>query len=125
MATSILEAGGAGTGAAGTGIDRELALSRVGGDNELLHEIAVLFLDDYPKLLDELKTARSRNDAKVIERTAHSLKGSVSNFGASAAVEAAFALENMGRTQQLADVEPGLRALELALATLRPELEAL
>lgn len=109
----------------GNGVDRELALSRVGGDADLLKEIAGLFLEDYPKLLDELRAAAARGDAKNVERTAHGLKGSVSNFGARAAVEASGALECMGRTQQLADVEPGIRALEQALAGLRPELEAL
>jgi two-component system sensor histidine kinase/response regulator len=108
-----------------TGIDRELALSRVGGDTELLNEIAVLFLDDYPKLLEELRIASERGDARAIERTAHSLKGSVSNFGASAAVEAAFTLENMGRAQELGDIQASLRALEQALEALRPQLEAL
>jgi len=119
-----------GASSIGGGIDRELALSRVGGDAELLNEIAVLFLEDYPKQLDELRTAGARGDAKVVERTAHSLKGSVSNFGASAAVEAARVLETMGRGQELSNVQPadmqaGIRALEQALEALRPELEAL
>ena len=109
----------------GTGVDREVALSRVGGDTELLAEIARLFLDDYPKLLEELKAGAARGDAKTVERTAHGLKGSVSNFGARAAVEAALALENMGRQQQLSDIDGRMRVLEQALETLRPELEAL
>jgi two-component system, sensor histidine kinase and response regulator len=109
----------------GPGVDREVALSRVGGDTELLSEIAGLFLDDYPNLLNELKAGAARGDAKTIERAAHGLKGSVSNFGARAAVEAAFALENMGRQDQLSGVEAGIRSLEQALGALRPELEAL
>jgi len=113
------------TSTIGTGVDRELALSRVGGDAELLNEIAVLFLEDYPKLLDELRTAAARGDAKIVERTAHSLKGSVSNFGASAAVDAAGTLESMGRSRELSNVQAGVRALEQALEALRPELEAL
>jgi two-component system, sensor histidine kinase and response regulator len=114
-----------GASAVGTGVDRELALSRVGGDVELLKEIAGLFLEDYPKLLDELLAAAARGDAKTVERAAHGLKGSVSNFGARAAVDAAWMLESLGRAQKLADVEPGIRTLEQALEALRPELEAL
>ncbi len=106
-------------------VDRELALSRVGGDVELLKEIADLFLEEYPKVLDELRTAIARGDAKDLERTAHGLKGSVSNFGARTAVEAARTLESMGRAQQLAEVGQVIHTLELALAALRPELEAL
>ena len=105
--------------------DKEIALSRVGGDAELLKEIAVLFLDDYPKSLCELREAVQAGDAKRVERSAHGLKGSVSNFGARPAVEAALQLETMGRAQKLVEVEQVLRTLELALAALRPELEAL
>lgn len=109
----------------GTSFDRAVALARVGGDPELLKEIAHLFLDDYPRVLQELHEAIAGGDAARIERTAHGLKGSVANFGASAAVEAARSLEALGRARQLAETEQGIRALELALAALRPELEAL
>lgn len=105
--------------------DKSVALARVGGDAELLKEIAMLFLDDYPKSLSELKDAVQAGDAKRVERSAHGLKGSVSNFGARPAVDAAFQLEIMGRAQQLAEVEQVLRTLELTLAALRPELESL
>jgi len=106
-------------------LDRTLAMSRVGGDAELLREIAVLFLEDYPRVLDELREALSRQDFKTVERTAHGLKGSVSNFGAPAAVEAARAIEMLGREQRLAEVSQVIHTLELALAALRPELESL
>ncbi len=105
--------------------DKEVALSRVGGDVELLKEIAVLFLDDYPKSLNELREAVQAGDARRVERSAHGLKGSVSNFGAAPAVNAALQLETMGRAQKLVEVEQVLRTLELALAALRPELESL
>src|SRR5712691_1500944 len=107
----------------GTSLDREMALSRVEGDADLLKEISVLFLDDYPNALRELGEAIARGDAQQVERTAHGLKGSVANFGARAAVEAALAIENMARAQTLAGVAPVLDQLERALAALRPELE--
>jgi two-component system sensor histidine kinase/response regulator len=106
-------------------IDRKLALSRVGGDGELLKEIAILFLETYPEVLQEIRTAAEQGDAQLLERSAHGLKGSVANFGAAAAVDAARQLETMGRTQQLEEATEGLRNLELALSALRPELEAL
>jgi HPt (histidine-containing phosphotransfer) domain-containing protein len=105
--------------------DRAVALSRVGGDAELLKEIAILFLDDYPKSLTELHQAVETGDAKRLERSAHGLKGSVSNFGARPVVDAAAELETLGRNQKLVEVEQVLRTLELALAALRPELESL
>ena len=110
---------------AGTALDREIALSRVDGDGDLLKEIAVLFLVDYPKAVRELREAIARGDAKHAERTAHGLKGSVANFGARTAVEAALAIENLARAQKLTEVAPLLDRLEQALAALRPELEKL
>ena len=106
-------------------IDRQVALARVGGDAELLHEIACLFLEDYPRAMEDIHNAAARRDAKNLERTAHGLKGSVATFGATAAMEAAKSLEAMGRAEQLAEVEQVVRTLELALAALRPELESL
>src|SRR5579863_3675158 len=92
-------------GVAAAGIDRQVALSRVGGDADLLKEIAQLFLDDYPKSMEAVRRAATSGDAKCLERAAHGLKGSVSNFGAAAAVEAARTLEAMGREQNLREVE--------------------
>jgi two-component system, sensor histidine kinase and response regulator len=111
--------------AVGERLDRDLALSRVGGDLDLLKEIATLFVQDYPRVLLELHQAIACGDAQAVERTAHGLKGSVSTFGARAAMEAARTLENMGRARELAELHPVLDRLELALAALRPELENL
>ena len=109
----------------GASLDRQVALSRVGGDVELLKEIAVLFLEDYPKSLADLRDAAARDDAKALERAAHGLKGSVANFGAAAAFEAARALEEFGRARNLAPAAALIAQLDQALATLRIELEAL
>jgi HPt (histidine-containing phosphotransfer) domain-containing protein len=106
-------------------LDLEIALTRVGGDPELLKEIAVLFLDNYHAWLGELREAAGRGDAEGVEHTAHGLKGSVANFGAQAAVDAALRLENLGRSGDLSDVSSSLAALESALTALRPELESL
>ena len=79
-------------------LDRAAALARVGGDLDLLKEIAALFLDEYPQALVDMRKALATGDAKTIERSAHGLKGSVANFGARTAVDAAFELEQLGRT---------------------------
>ena len=106
-------------------LDYQLALSRVGGDSKLLKEIAVIFLEDYPKTLTEIRAAIAAADAKTLENSAHELKGSVSNFGAHAAVESAARLERMGRARELGQCADVLRSLEQALSALHTELEAL
>ena len=106
-------------------LDESVALSRVGGDRGLLREVVELFLDDYPSVLDKIRTAVSTQDANALEHHAHSLKGSVSTFGAKGAFDAALALERKGRSGDLSGIEEGLGQLESALGTLRPELETL
>jgi two-component system, sensor histidine kinase and response regulator len=106
-------------------LDRATALARVGGDLDLLKEIATLFLDEYPRALDEIHRALASGDAKTLERSAHGLKGSVANFGARAAVDAAFQLEQLGRAHKLDQVPPALAALEQTLASLHTELSSI
>jgi PAS domain S-box-containing protein len=103
-------------------LDESLALSRVGGDAELLKEVVELFLDDYPSTFEKIKTAVASRDATALEQHAHSLKGSVSTFGANRAFEAAFELEKQGRSGDLTGAEDGLLHLEKTLEALRPEL---
>src|SRR4051812_19198735 len=109
----------------GGGLDRELALSRVGGDAELLKEIAALFIEDYPNGLAEIRAALALGDGKAIERAAHGLKGSVSTFGARAAVDLAFEVEQSGHALDLDRAKEALVRLEQVLTELRAELTAL
>jgi HPt (histidine-containing phosphotransfer) domain-containing protein len=106
-------------------LDESVALSRVGGDVELLREVVGLFLDDYPQSLEMIRDAVVRGDRAGLERHAHSLKGSVATFGAEQVFEAALALEKQGRSGDLSGAADGLHRLEHALTMLRPELEAL
>ena len=106
-------------------MNREAALARMGGDLELLHEVAVLFLEEYPGALDSLRRAVEQSDACVVERTAHTLKGCVLNFGAEAAAEAALRLEMLGRSRKTVEFSNALEALEAAMAKLHSELVSL
>jgi len=106
-------------------LDKAIALSRVGGDAELLQEMAQLFLEEYPSQLEAVRAAVLARDPKAVERSAHSLKGSVGNFGAAAAHQAALQLEMLGRKGELGDVESALVQLEEAFLYLQPEMESL
>ena len=106
-------------------LDLQLALARVGGDKQLLREIAVLFMEDCPGAFAEIQAAVATVDAAKLENAAHALKGSVANFGAREAVEAAFHLEQMGRAKDMSEAEGVLRKLESALSAVCAELAAL
>ncbi len=107
------------------GIDKASALARVEGDAELLGEMAGLFLDSYPELLSEIRDAVARDDRQALERAAHSLKGSVGNFAARAAVDASLRLEMMARHGDLTESEQALNALEEEIERLTPPLQDL
>ncbi len=101
--------------------DREEALARVGGDTELLADLVRLFCEESPKLVAAVREAVERRDSRALERAAHTLKGSVSNFAARPATETALRLELMGRAGQLdgtaelsRDLEAHIERLKLA-----------
>jgi len=105
--------------------DTVTVLKRVDGDRELLKEVAGIFIEDTPKLLSEIRTAISWTDNKALERAAHTLKSSVGNFGAKAAVDAAFQLEQMGRRGDFAHAEEVAGTLEQQITQVFSALDAL
>jgi len=106
-------------------LDHQIALERVGGDEDLLREIVRLFLDECPRLIAHIQEAIDAGDTRRLEREAHSLKGSVANFGAEPVVKAALALEVIGRSGNLCDAREGFQQLSRSVEVLRPELIAL
>ena len=102
-----------------------LALERVGGDEELLKEIAGLFLEDYPSLITKIEHAIATSDANNLERAAHSLKGSIANFGSEAAYQASLDLEQIGRSKDLAKMHEAHARLVEVMNQVCPELQVL
>jgi HPt (histidine-containing phosphotransfer) domain-containing protein len=97
-------------------------MERLEGDQELLGELVELFLADSPRLLEEIRAAVESQDADQLMRAAHTLKGSVSNFCAPLAVEAAQKLEAQGRAGNLASAPQCLARLEQVMERLTAEL---
>ena len=101
------------------------ALGRIEGDEELLHEMCQIFLENSPKLLQKLQQAIAAGDADAVMRAAHSLKGESSYLQASGTTDAARQLEEMGRTQNLSGAGDTLAVLERQVAGLHLDLKAL
>ena len=106
-------------------VDRAAVLDRVGGDEELLQEIIVIFMEEYPALINGIREAVKKQDPAALERSAHNLKGTVSNFGAPSATQAALDLELMGRKGDILRAPALVRVLELELVSLRGALDEL
>jgi CheY-like chemotaxis protein/HPt (histidine-containing phosphotransfer) domain-containing protein len=109
--------------------DRVLAadqiLNRVDGDVALLRELVTMFLEDCPRLLEEIQAAVGRKDAEALSRAAHALKGSIGNFDSGVAFSAALHLEMLGREGDLSRVDEAWAALRDAVARFQPVLTAL
>jgi HPt (histidine-containing phosphotransfer) domain-containing protein len=102
--------------------NRDLALDRVGGDEDLLHEIVGLYLAEYPALLEQIQSAVKTGDARELYRSAHTLKGSLGAVGAEAAQHRAFELESSGRQGDLTGTSSMVADLENLLRQLHDEL---
>jgi CheY-like chemotaxis protein len=112
------------TGAVDRIFDRAAFLERLDGDFELLDELVETFRTECPRLLSDTRNAVSLGDGPGVERAAHALKGSVSNFCAPAASEAARHLEQMGREGDLTRAGDALVALELEVDRFQTALAA-
>ena len=104
--------------------DLDDALEKVGGDREILEEILIVFSESYPEQLSELKNAINNGDAPIVERAAHTLKGSVGTFSAKKSLETAFRLETMGREGNLQEAAAVYSKLEQEIEELEAALKA-
>lgn len=105
--------------------DRAKALENLGGDAELLAQIAGLFIADWPESLARLRAALAAGDAEALRGAAHAVKGAVANFCAERAVQAMRELEMAGKAGDLACapqlLDAAVAAVEEVLAALAAE----
>ena len=66
---------------------------QLGDDSELISELIVLFLDDYPGRLESLTAALGARSAEDVRSVAHTIKGGASNLCARGVTDAARQLE--------------------------------
>ena len=97
-------------------LSRESMLQVFDQDAALLCELAELFLADSPILLNHIQTGVAALDAEKVERAAHTLKGSVGNFGAKRAFELSRRIEAMARNHDLGGAPEALTALDQEMA---------
>jgi HPt (histidine-containing phosphotransfer) domain-containing protein len=102
--------------------DRDEALAHLGGDAELLRELAATFLDQAPCWMSAIRQALERQDAAGLNAAAHPLKGSLGTFAAQTATSAAQRLETLAREGNLAGGWEALDVLEREMARLAPVL---
>ncbi|MBI5775352.1 MAG: Hpt domain-containing protein [Verrucomicrobia bacterium] len=106
-------------------IDRATLLEELGGDEDLLKEIAGLFLETGPGQLQGVRDAAAAGDALALSRHAHTLKGALAQLHAETAAAAARDVEEPARQGQAATAVAAVPKLETEVAAVQRELEAL
>jgi HPt (histidine-containing phosphotransfer) domain-containing protein len=97
-------------------------LDRVDNDWEFLGETVRMLEADGPALLEELRRCADAGDAPSVGKAAHALKGMISNFCAPDAQAGALAVEQMGKSGDLAPLPPALQLLETRVRSLIADL---
>ncbi|NWK96190.1 hypothetical protein DM806_10980 [Sphingobium lactosutens] len=105
-------------------LDWTRALQNADGDEELLIELANVFIDEGAEMMRQVRAAIDSRNASELQRTAHSLKGSAKIFAASAATDAALRLEVMGAEGNFKDAPDGWAILQFEINGLLAALKA-
>lgn len=85
--------------------EQEKTLIRLGGNNELLHRIACIFLDQINDKIDSFNSALTQNNAKDIQFICHAIKGTSGDVGALALYQKASEIELLAKSNQLPQIQ--------------------
>jgi CheY-like chemotaxis protein/HPt (histidine-containing phosphotransfer) domain-containing protein len=121
VAQEVLETGSAGT------IDANIIAGfremDVDGEESILGKLIDIFIENTPRVLEEARTAVANRMSPQLERAAHSLKGSCSNFGAERMRAACEKLETLARVGDLERAEELIAQAEKEFEYVRLALE--
>jgi HPt (histidine-containing phosphotransfer) domain-containing protein len=99
-------------------------MERLGGDQEFLRELLVMFREDVRMNLEKSRTAIGGGDYGGLSRTAHTMKGMLRNLSMGAAAETAAALEESSREGLQKESKELLEGLTKELEGILPEVDA-
>lgn len=105
--------------------ETERFYEHVARDKDLMKEIIDLFLSETPAQMIELREAIAGGDFKMVERIAHTIKGSLATLHAQQARSRAQQLESGGKNGDLEQCHESLSGLESDLEALEPQLLSL
>ncbi len=105
-------------------VDIAMLLDTIGGDTELLGELAQDFLDVADEQLAALEEAVNSGEAGMAREAAHSLKGSSATLGANRLSVMCADLERQARAGSLDEGPAQVRAILTEFARVKDELVA-
>jgi len=98
--------------------DLVAAMPRFDGDEELFAEVAEMFLNNGPELMERIRRALADGNHGAAAGAAHTLKGSAGNFEAREVFEAAMNLDTSARQGDQAGIDAAWAALQVELPRL-------
>ena len=104
---------------------RPAFLSGLGDDIELARRLVSIFLQQSPRLMNEIRAAVAAGDAPALRKSAHALKGTISNFPPGPARAVAAKMESYGYDGDLDAARASLSALEQEVGRLQSLLPAM
>jgi PAS domain S-box-containing protein len=114
-----------GSGDGRRALDAKALLEWFSGNRKLLRDIVKTFRDDCPRMMARIRSALAANDANLLAEAAHALKGSVGNFGPTAALDSIRDMEKIARQGKLDGAWELYATLEDEIALLLPALHAI
>lgn len=104
-------------------VEKKALLESVENDVDFLKSLIAIFLTDYPGKLAAIRAGVTERNPRQVMEASHSLKGSVSVFGAKDAVAAAQKLEFMGREKKEEGLDEAFAQLEREMTLVTLALE--
>ena len=85
------------------------------GDADVLRGVAQAALEELPQLVSGLERALGEQNAELVSRLAHTIKGTLKLFGCEQVSELARSIEQFGRDGKLNEVSPVLVQLRAGI----------
>ena len=104
--------------------EADAIMEAVGGNVKLLARVRDAFTSQSPRLIAAMREAIEHQNSAQLYRSAHTLKGAISNFGMCEALDAAIQIERAGREADFARAEAILPQLEVSVRELEERMSA-
>lgn len=94
------------------------------GDDELIADVAQVFVEQKDDQVSGVVAAVAARDAEQVGRAAHKLKGGLLTIGAAAAADVALKLEKLGKSGDLSGADAHVTALRHEIDRLVAEMRS-
>ncbi|NJL59813.1 MAG: Hpt domain-containing protein [Desulfobacteraceae bacterium] len=106
-------------------LDTDALKNTVDNNSDLVKELIRLYLGNLPKLMERIQEGIIRKDNRLIEESAHALKGMSFNISAKKTADTALSLRKIGRNNESEKAGEVYALLEKNVEELRQALDHL